>query len=273
MRSSKIYSVSTLRSCAVTVVIFFGGSIIFSGLISCASNRNTISDDRSTQVPDELSLRADRSAMENDRKDIPEEKRRDNDELAMVLQMMQAKANQEPGEIRERFNKAVRDRRDKSDKSFRRRREDYDKVERKSREAFLKKMKNERDHYMNAKHSSDDRKEFFDSQEDTRKDYFATESDQRHDFDSKLTEDRQAFDDYVKEKTDQFNEDIRAYTEDFYDRKKNIQLQKESKEKARAMGRENSRPDVRSGQSDELDEFSGIPQGPGINLGTPGDNQ
>lgn len=269
MKSSKIRSVSTFRSVALFTMILFAASFI----ISCASGRAERAATQpavNDELPDELSLKADRSALEEERKDIPEERRRENDELAALLQMIQAKPNQEPSEVRDRFNKAVRDRREKNDKRLRKRREEFDKTERRTREAFLKSMKDGRDAYMGSKHSPEERKDFFSKQEDERRDFFANQSEKRHDFESKMTEDRKAFEDYVKEKTSQFNDEIRAYTTSFYDRKKQEKLAKETKEKARVKA---AMPSPRSGQADERDEFDTIPQGPSIPLGPPSDEK
>jgi hypothetical protein len=269
MKSSKIRSASTLKSVALFTMILFAASFI----ISCASGRGEHASTQAAsndELPDELSLKADRSALEEERKDIPEERRRENDELAALLQMIQAKPNQEPSEIRDRFSKAVRDRREKSDKRLRKLREDFSKNERRAREAFLKSVKEERDAYMGSKHSPEERKDFFGKQEDTRRDFFANQSEKRHDFESKMTEDRKAFEDYIKEKTSQFNDEIRAYSASFYDRKKQERLAKETKEKARAKA---SMPSPRSGQADERDEFETIPQGPSIPLGPPSDEK
>ena len=231
---------------------------------SCASKHGAAGDGRRAEVPDEVSLRADRSALDDERRDIPEDRRRENDELALVFQMMQAKKNQEPGEVHDRFNKALRDRRDKNDKALRKRREEFTRVEKHSRDEFLRKSKDERDSYMGGKHTSDERKRFFDDQEDKRKNYFAGESEKRTDFESEMTDARKTFEDYVKEKTNEFNDEIRAYTADYYDRKKNEALQKTVKEKERSQARDRGRT-----QPNELNEFDSIPAGPGIPLGAP----
>jgi hypothetical protein len=246
-------------------------------VVSCASGggRGSSADSRTqvasnAEVPDELSLKADRSALDEERKDIPEDKRRDNDELAALLQLIQAKPNQEPGEVRERFNKVIRDRREKSDKTFRRRREEFSKTETRSRESFLKTAKDERDSYLKSKHTSDDRKDFFDRQEDQRKSFFSDQTEKRNDFEAKMTDDRKTFEDYIKEKTSQFNDEMRAYTAAYYDRQKGEALAKEAKSKARVKS---ALPSSRAGQADHQDEIETIPQGPSIPLGPPSDER
>ena len=276
MKSSRARTSSTLKSFATFAVFLMVASFI----ISCASSGTSSAEKApatNADVPNELSLKADRSALDEERKDIPDDKKRDNDELAGILQMVHAKPDQDPSDIRNRFGKAVRDRRDKNDKNLRKAREDYDKNERKTREAFLKTMKTERDKYMGAKHTADERKEFFDSQEDRRKDYFANQSDKRHDFEAKITEERKSFEDYMKEKNDQFTSDMREYTTAYYERKKQEALAKDTaqkvKDRASRAAVEQAQPNERTGQSDELNEFSTIPRGPAIPLGPPGDNR
>ncbi len=244
---------STLRTLAIFVVFLAASTLI----ISCATRSNDRSDSRPVAVPDELSLRADRSALAEERKNIPEEKRRSNDEIAMVLQLMSSKSDQEPSEIRDRFNKALRDRRERNDTSLRKRRDDFTKVERRAREDYLRKAKDERENFAKEKHSAEERKRMFDDQDEKRRDYFSNEADKRKDFESEITEARKTFEDYAKEKTDQFNQEARAYSADFYERKKQVGLRDRAKEKTRSV------------QSPSSDEFSTIPQGPGIQLGAP----
>jgi len=74
-----------------------------------------------TPVPDEVSLRVDRSMLEELRQEVPTEIRRENDELAFIRELMTT-GEQEPGKIRDQFNKAVRDRRLKFDRAAKKRR-------------------------------------------------------------------------------------------------------------------------------------------------------
>lgn len=266
MKTSRVRYAQAFRSIATLTLFLFAAA----PFISCASGGSKESTDlKPVEIPDELSLRADRSALDEARKDISEEKRRDNDEVAAILQLMNSKGDQQPGEIRDRFNKALRDRRERNDKSLRKRREDFTKVERRGRDAFLGKAKEERESFTKDKHTADERKRFFDDQDQSRRDYFASEADKRKDFESELTEARKTFEDYAKEKTDQFNQESRAYSTDYYERKKQENLRDRAKEKTRTMNREPVQPNSRAGQTDEKDEFSAIPPGPGIQLGPP----
>ena len=277
MKTSQVTSTATFRS--IATFTFFSFASLY--LISCAttpSSSTLNSENGPVTVTDEVSLKSDRAELDEARKDIPETKKRDNDEIAFVFSLIAAKSNQEPGEIRDRFNKAVRDRRDRNDKNLWQKREDFTVNERRSRDEFLKKAKETRDVYSKEKHSPDERKSFFEKQDDNRRTYFANEADKRKDFESSMTESRKTFEDYVRQQTDRFNQELKEYSTDYYERKKQEALRDRTKQqvqdRAKAMSRDVSQPTLRSGQSNTLDEFSTIPSGgPTIHLGPPTDNR
>lgn len=240
--------------------------------VSCAGARkrqNAGADSAAPLVADEVSLKADRSQLSELRKDIPDEVQRENDELALVLNLM-TNGDEEPSKIRERFNKAVRDRRSKMDKDLRKKREDFSRDERRKREDTLKKFKDERDAFAKDKHSSDERKRFFEDQELKRKDFFADQSDKRKAFESEMLETRKNFEDYVREKTNRFNQEIRAYTSTYNERRKAESLKKQSERKAQELARRQGQqgviPTAQPGQPDPLEEFRQIPNTPAMPL-------
>ena len=104
----KIFSLSIL----VAPLIIFG----------CAHQEDKnpkMSHEQSSHPSDELSLKADRSELDEQRRQIPEDVKRSNDELSLVLQLMQSNElgdMQDPSKIRDRFDKAIRDRREKLEK-------------------------------------------------------------------------------------------------------------------------------------------------------------
>ncbi|MES2855719.1 MAG: hypothetical protein V4692_07645 [Bdellovibrionota bacterium] len=193
-------------------------------------------DDQPVGVADEMSLKADRTELDELRKDIPEDLKKENDELALVLSMMKD-GTEEPGKVRDRFNTAVRKKREKSDKLMRKQREDFTKLERKTRDEFLKTQKSEREKFVDKakKRSSDERRDFFNEQDTKRRDFFSNQSDSRREFESKITEDRKTFEDYVREQTNRFNQEHRAYSTGYYDRQKAEALKKRMDEKEKQI--------------------------------------
>lgn len=262
----------------LSCVLISLGAFIFT---ACSSAEKK--DDKAS-LGDEVSLKSDRSQYDDLRKDIPDEIRRENDELAFVRSLM-ATGEEEPPQIRERYSKAVRDRRDKFDKAMRRRRDDYSKTEKRKRDDFLKKLKDERETYLKEnvgkKTDSEKRRQFFEDQEARRQDFFSDEKDNRREFESEATEQRKNFESYLTERQNKFNQEIRDYSTSFAERRKALELKKKSEDKAKDLKKEKSRE---SGQASgikiqsasphepatgdpDLEQFKQIPQGPATPLG------
>lgn len=223
------------------------------------------------EVSDEVSLRADRSHLADLRKDIPEDIKRENDELALVLELM-SKGQEEPSKIRSRFNTVMRNRRDAHNKEMRKSREAYTKEERRARDAFLKALQEERNSFVGKKNvSSESRKRFFDAQDEKRKEYFANEREKRNEFESRINETRKTFEDYIRERTNDFNQEYRAYSSSYYERKKALDLKKRMERKARQEGGAAAISGVPSGErrssANVLEDFKSIPDVPAIPLG------
>src|SRR5690606_36454977 len=96
------------------------------------------------QVQDEVSIKADRSYLDQERQNIPAEIKKANDELAFDLEQM-GQIKEDPNKIRERFQTKVRKARDKFRNQLAKKRENFSKEERKQREAFLKAQAKERE--------------------------------------------------------------------------------------------------------------------------------
>lgn len=236
-------------------------------------------------VANEVSLKADRSAMDEARKDIPEEIRRENDEIAGLLSFVVRESEEEPSRLRDRFSSALRKKRERSDRELRKKRDDFTVTERKKREEFLKKLKVDRDEFTaGRRRSPEERKRFFDDQDTSRREFFATERDLRKDFESSMQETRKNTEDYIREKQNAFNQDLRAYQQRYTERKRTMDLKKRAEEKARSLERAgkpvHAAPLSVSGEStqdtrvlpastpspDPLAEFDQIPAGPGVPL-------
>jgi ElaB/YqjD/DUF883 family membrane-anchored ribosome-binding protein len=216
------------------------GSLAFVNLVACSSSGRHADATHPTELSGEVSLAADRSQLSELRKDIPEDVKHENDELAGLLQLMVksdgSNSMDEPSRVRERFDKIMRDKRSRVDKELQKMRDSFSKAETKSRETFGKEQKIERDRFMSKSHRiSDERKEFFDGQEDKRREYYSDQQDKRRDFEAHISDQRKNFEDYAREKAGDFNQEYRAYTKAYDERRKAESLKKDMKEKAQQM--------------------------------------
>ncbi len=257
----------------------------------------------------EVSLKADRSDLDQLRAEIPEELKRQNDEIALILSFINKDSEEEPNKVRDRFSAALRKRREALDKQLRRTRESFSKKEKQEREEFLKKSKAERVDFLESKRSPEDRKRFFEDQDDRRKSFFNDSAERRKDFESGVQDERKRMEDFTREKQNQFNQEWREYQTRYNERKKQNDLKKRMEQKARDLERRGQpvvppgsssnvsgsvvggvsanidsassaggrpvdpapqrRATLESSPEDSLKEFDKIPQGPGISL-TPG---
>lgn len=187
---------------------------------------------------DEFSLKSDRAALDEARKDIPEEVKKQNDEVALIMSYIIRDAEEEPTRLRDRFSTALRKRREANDKELNRARDAYSKNEKKLRETFLAKSKSEREDFLKTrKRTADDRKEFFSDQEDRRKAFFAELQEKRKDFEMSVQDRRKALEDNNRERQNAFNQEWRAYQARYTERKKQAELKKKMDEKSRALQR------------------------------------
>jgi hypothetical protein len=167
----------------------------------------------------EVSLKADRDHLAELRKDIPEEKRKSNDELALQLGVMK-QGTESPGTIRDRYNSMVQKRRETFRNKAQRLREDFRKDETRRREEFLKEHKSRRESFAAKKHDHKENREFFSEQDKLRQRYFSDERDRRQSFESELNAQSKDFESYMRERNNEFNEQYRAYSKKFYEKPK-----------------------------------------------------
>ncbi|MBL7687138.1 MAG: hypothetical protein JNJ49_03815 [Bdellovibrionaceae bacterium] len=275
------------------VALWFSAVVVASAMTvsSCAVKSVHEGDAAAAAAPDlkdvanEVSLKADRSAMDEARKDIPEEIRRENDEIAGLLSFVVRESDEDPSRLRDRFSSALRKKRERSDRELRKKRDDFTATERKRREEFLKKLKTDRDEFTSGRRRSpEERKRFFDDQDTSRRDFFSNERDLRKDFESSMQETRKNTEDYIREKQNAFNQDLRAYQQRYTERKRTLDLKKRAEEKARSLERAGkpvhvaplsvsggTEPEARAlpastPSPDPLAEFDRIPSGPGVPL-------
>lgn len=214
---------SMILKCAALIMLL--------GLASCqtskTSNQYVRRDDKAPLVDDKYSLQADRQKMEDLRQEVSPERRRENDEVAFVMQMFQD-VRRSPQDIRAQFDQTVRKKRDLMNRDLQKERDQFTKAERQKRDTFLKDQKNARDAFLRTKPAKDPREEFFKDQEEKRKDFFADEREKRGDYESDVRERRKNFEDYVREKQSEFNQEYRVYSRKYDDLKKERELQRKS---------------------------------------------
>lgn len=196
---------------------------VFLFAIGCASSPDRSREqDRQTvqsELSEEMSLKADRENLEDLRKEIPEDTRRDNDELALYLQLMK-QGTEQPQTVRDRFQVMVQKRRTVFRDKVRRLRENYRRDETKRREDFLKAQKAKRDAYQARKGDSKANREFYSQQDKDRQHFSADERDRRQNFESEINAQSKDFESYMREKTNEFNEQYRLYSKKFSERPK-----------------------------------------------------
>ncbi|MEZ0390871.1 MAG: hypothetical protein ACAH59_01555 [Pseudobdellovibrionaceae bacterium] len=193
-------------------------------LVACSSSKEAPenayrTDDGRPLVEDKYSLQADRQAMDQLRAGVPADKKRENDELALILGLM-SEVKKPPTEIRQQFDSLLRKKRQQFDKDISKERETFTKEERKKRESFLKDQQQSRDSFNREKHTRDEKNQFYKELDEKRPEFFSVERDKRADFESDVRERRKNFDDYVRSKQNDFNQEHRAYSKKYDDWKK-----------------------------------------------------
>ena len=232
-------------------------SLISLTVISCANQSKNGAESTSAA---EVSLKADRSEFDELRKDMPPEVRKENDELAGILQMLRNPNGEyeRPERIRERFSKIMRDKRSRNDKQFRQEREDFNRLEKDKREEFTETQKSEKEDFLGDKPSSEKRKRFFDKQEEKRSCFYDDAREKRRSFEAEISTRRRNFEDYVREKTNLFNAELRNYQKEYDERRKGEDLKRRIEQKGSTTKPPVGQPNL-SGSTDNGD-FEPMPQ-------------
>lgn len=201
-------------------------------LTSCAihtkrseSNPNTTSE-KLLAIEQEVSLSADREALDKLRDDTPASIKQDNDELAYILDYFKD-IRRNPSTLQSRFDRTIRRKQETYRKRTRKLRENFTKQERKDRENFLEKLKDEREEFLKDKVTADQRKDFFDKQDEQRKEYFANSRDKRNEFEAQMRASQRDQNAYFSEKKKIFREEM------FLFKKRQREWKKQQKEKAK----------------------------------------
>lgn len=215
------------KFCLLSVGLALTG-LTTAGLTGCASGFQVSDIEKKPAVapqltppilaPDKLtyetSLTEDKNKIEDLRKDIPIEKRNDNDELREILSYM-GEVSEPPRKIRDKFYRITQRVRSTHRKEVQRIRANFNKDEKSYRDQFYTKLKNEREDFLRRKVSREERKIFFDEQDARRREYAADERDRRHQFTSDLKSKEDDFNHAMREKINEFNQVHRVYSQKY----------------------------------------------------------
>lgn len=177
------------------------------------------------ELKDDVSIKADRSPLDEIRKEIPEHKHQTNDELTLVLGLM-GEVKLKPSEISARYQTASHKRRTEFRNKVANLRQSFKKEEAKRKADFFKEQKTARAGF-DKKTDRQASREFYARLDSLRSEFFAQERDRRKDFESEITSQSADFDSYMREKQKEFSEQQRLYSRRFYE------VEKENREAAK----------------------------------------
>ncbi len=198
--------------------------LVFS-LVGCSSNENIKPKESELS---QVSLAEDRAYIEDLRHKIPEDKRQENDELALFLNILNPKSGVEisPLEARQRFSSVMRRKREAHNKALQSERKTYTQKERDAREKFMEKLKDDRDSFYSTSKDPKERRRFTEKQSQSREKFFAENRENRQAFEEGVRVKQKDFDFLVKTKTEEFNQLHKEYSEQ-YKLKKNTKTSEE----------------------------------------------
>lgn len=190
-------------------------------ITACASRARKAENDRQAdraqieaQLQSETSLKADRSELAEIRADIPDEKQRENDELALFLKLM-GQGTEQPSTVRDKFARLVTNKRSSFREKIEKLRAEYKAAETKRREDFTKAAQKKRDRYFIKKRDLKASQNFMSEQEKERLRVAAEERERRQSFEAELSTRSKDFESYMRERTNDFNEQLRLYSKKF----------------------------------------------------------
>lgn len=190
-------------------------ALLFSALSACQLETKRESEVQASDKPlvdPKYSLTQDRSELDQLRQAIPEDKKRANDEKALMAEWM-GDLKKTPAQVREKFEALVRKKREAFNKDMTKARETYTKAQEKKRKEFLKQLETDRKDFSNQKKSKEERNDFFNEVDTKRRNFFSEERERREEFESNVRDQRKNFEDYLNEKRADFNSEMKAYTE------------------------------------------------------------
>lgn len=204
---------------------------------------------------EEISLSEDRTHLEELRQDIPEEIKKENDELAFVLKLFDDK-KRNPTTIQQEFNRRVSSVRQKSQRYFRKLRKNFDKEEKAKRKEFLKKAKEERTNFLKKKQSKENRDDFFNEEKSKGKEFFAEEREKRRDFESETRARQKDFESQLRDRRKEFDQRMKEFRDQ----------QRADNEAKKQFGQKVQPEQLSNSHQSYLEEFKEIPRDSGEKL-------
>jgi hypothetical protein len=168
---------------------------------------------------EEISLKADRESLKGIRADIPEQKQKANDELALFLNLM-GQGTEQPSAVRDKFSTLVERKRTSFREKVGRLRTDYNAEEVRRREDYMTAQAKKRESFLASKRSPKEISRFTSDLDKERTRFFADERDRRSNFEAEVTAKSKEFESYMHEKMNEFNEQYRLYSKKFSEKPK-----------------------------------------------------
>lgn len=234
------------------------------GLVACTSSPSRTGEDFSSS--DEYSLKEDRQALDQLRKDIPEPIKRDNDELALILNLMK-QDTAHPSEVRNKYQSLERKKRTLFMNHLRKLRDQFTQSERNRRDRFRDAQKEQRDQIpKNSKREQ--RQKLFDDMDRKRREFYDDERDKRKVFESDMQQKSKDFYAEIRETSKNFYAELKSYQKRWNDaegdkrrkRKQQMQGHTEKSNSPSSQPKENSTPDQ---LPKELQEYYQLQEQPG----------
>ncbi len=246
-------------------VFFLCLTLAITGLTSCSLTSTS-------STTEEISLKADRSSLDDLRSETPEPVKEENDFLALVLRDMAA-VEKKPQQVRDRYFREVRRTRDQFNKDHRRQRDEFSRNEKSKREKFLKSLKDERTAFIAKKPSREQSSAFYQEQNLKRNNYFQDQSDRRRDFDSKMSNARKDFNDDMALKQKQFDDAYREYLKKYREEQARLKQAASAPPPPPMPTTRVQAPSPASypGQAEDLAEFDNLKSKKRINLSAGGE--
>ncbi len=168
---------------------------------------------------EEVSLKDDRGELDDLRKSIPPEKRKENDELALMLRIM-ADKTQAPSNVRTKFFSFLRKKREEFSRAQRLERDKFNQEERSNREKFLRDLREQRDAYYRKSVKPEEKRRFNHELNDKRDRFFSETREKRMSFEEDYRAKSKNFEAMVMDRTNEFNEHLREYSKNYDEAKK-----------------------------------------------------
>ncbi|MCB9025012.1 MAG: hypothetical protein H6625_01735 [Bdellovibrionaceae bacterium] len=211
--------------------------VLFLSHCSAFKHKNTSTLDQKGEGT-EVSVKEDKAALEELRKNIPPDVREHNDTLKIILSMM-GELKTHPQKVREKFNHFQRQRRTKFQKEHNKIRKNFSRNEKQLRDSFLKDIKKKRDEGKAQNMERDQRNEFYAKLEYQRKNYFDEQRDKRKDFESEMQQKSRDFYSELNEQQKEFNEEWRIYNKRWQDWQKSKDIKKKESRELRESSSQN----------------------------------